>query len=165
MRFIFTVLLLLSANILADEQAICRDDVAKSFISSWREGSEAHSVLTTILNGDTHIERGLVAYSDDINGDGNPDFIFESLDSQGSSRDRTYGIYIQCRGYLAFVGGDYFAGLGRVEDGQDGFKIIIFLSYVRDLMGEIVYADSQPSTQAHTWIFNSLSGRYEGDAD
>jgi len=121
--------------------------------------------LTIILNGDTHRERGRVAYSCDINGDGNPDFIFESLDSQGSSRDRTYGIYIQCRGYLAFAGGDYFAGLGRVEDGLDGFKAITFLSYIRDLTGEVVYADSPPSTQAHTWVFNSLSGRYEGNAD
>lgn len=160
------ILLLASANALAGEAEICKGNIkVRSFLSEWVEGDRTVSILTTIQGSEASRERGRIAYQADLNSDGNPDYIFESFDSQGAARDRTFGIFVQCKGFLHFVGGDYFAGVKEAGSTSNNYKDVAFLSYRRNESDEIMYVKGQALTRLHVWSFNPSSGRYEGDMD
>lgn len=166
MKMLPLILLLTNFGAFAGEDKICKEDIkTRSFLSEWREGDGAVNILTSIHGLEIYRERGRVAYQDDFNGDGNVDYIFESFDSEGSAKDRTHGIYIQCKGFLKFVGGDYFAGVNGVKASSGNFKDILFLSYQRNESGEVIYANGQALTKLHAWSLNPESGVYEGNMD
>lgn len=137
----------------------------RNFLSEWREGNSAVDILTSIYDLEISRERGRIVYQDDFNGDGNVDYIFESLDSEGSAKDRTHGIYIQCKGFLKFVGGDYFAGVSEIKVNSENLKDIVFLSYQRNKSNKIIYKNGEALTKTHVWSFNPNTGRYEGKMD
>lgn len=62
-------------------------------------------------------EHGKTHEVDDLNVDKNKDYIFESY----FSRDRTYNILIQCHGFLANTGGDYFSRF-KLDENQKPLK-------------------------------------------
>ncbi|MEX6500726.1 hypothetical protein [Pseudomonas zhanjiangensis] len=166
MKLSTIILLLISINALAGEPEVCKGNIkARSFLSEWREGDRAVSILTTIQGSEVSRERGRIAYQADLNSDDNPDYIFESFDSQGSAKDRTFGIFVQCKGFLHFVGGDYFAGVEEAGSTSNNYKDVAFLSYQRNDLDEIIYVKGQALTRLHFWSFNPSSGRYEGDMD
>lgn len=166
MKMLPLIFLLTSFDALASENRICNEDIkTRNFLSEWREGNGVINILTSIHGLEISRERGRVAYQDDFNGDGNVDYIFESFDSEGSAKDRTHGIYIQCKGFLKFVGGDYFAGVTEIKVSSGNFKDIFFLSYQRDESNNLVYRNGEALTKNHMWSFNPNTGRYEGKID
>lgn len=166
MKFPIIMLFLASFNAVAGEVEVCKiKKNTQSFLSEWREGDKVTNILTTIQDTETLRERGRIAYQDDLNGDGNMDYIFESFDSQGSAQDKTFGIFVQCRGFLQFVGGDYFADVKEVGEINNGYKNVVFLSYQRDDSDEIIYTEGQALTKSHVWSFNPSSDKYEGGMD
>lgn len=166
MKILSLIFSFASFGVIAGENAICKGDVTtRSFLSEWREGDTAVSILTNIRGLETFNERGRIAYQGDLNDDGNVDYIFESFDSEGSAKDRTFGIYVQCKGFLKPVGGDYFSGVNDVRAGSEKLKEIVFLSYQRDESNNIIYTHGKALTKPHVWSFNPNTGRYEGDMD
>lgn len=166
MKMLPLIFLLTSFDAFAGGDKICKEHIkTRTFISEWREADGVVNILTNIHGLEISRERGRVAYRDDFNGDSNVDYIFESFDSEGSAKDRTHGIYIQCKGFLKFVGGDYFAEVNGVKASSGNFKDIVFLSYQRNESGEVIYANGQALTKLHAWSFNQKYGRYEGDTD
>ncbi|WP_324709397.1 hypothetical protein [Pseudomonas citronellolis] len=166
MKLPIIMLLFASFNVVAGEVEVCKGEKnTRNFLSEWREGDRVTNILTTIQDTDISRERGRIAYQADLNGDGNKDYIFESFDSQGSAKDRTFGIFIQCKGFLQFVGGDYFAGVKEIGSINNSYRDVVFLSYQRDKSGEIIYADGQALIRSHVWSFNPGSGKYEGGID
>jgi len=110
------MLLFASLNAVAGEVEACKGNKdTRSFLSEWWEGDKITNILTTIQGAEATRERGRIAYRADLNGDGNKDYIFEPIDSQGSARDRTFGIYVQCKGFLQFLGGIILLVLRRAE--------------------------------------------------
>lgn len=165
MKLPIVILILASFNAVAGEAEVCKGNKdAISFLSEWREGDRVTNILTTIQGAELLRERGRIAYQADLNGDGNQDYIFESFDSQGSAGDRTFGIFVQCKGFLRFLGGDYFAGVKEGEAINNGYRDIVFLSYRRGESDNIIYAEDQALVTPQTWSFNSSSGMYEGGA-
>jgi hypothetical protein len=166
MKTLPLIFLLTSLGAFAGEGTICKENInSRSFLSEWREGDSAVNILTSIHDLEISKERVRIAYKDDFNGDGNIDYIFESLDSEGSAQDRTHGIYIQCKGFLKFVGGDYFAGVSGIKVNSENLKAIVFLSYQRNKSNKIIYKNGEALTKAHVWAFNPNTGRYEGEVD
>lgn len=166
MRLLISILFFASFDSLAGETEICMGNKeARSFLSEWREGDSVTNILTTIQGPELLRERGRIAYQADLNGDGNQDYIFESFDSQGSAGDRTFGVFVQCKGFLQFMGGDYFAGVEGVGAKNNGYGDVIFSSYQRDKSDEVIYAEGKALTRPHAWSFNSSTGRYEGGMD
>lgn len=166
MRLLVSILIFASFNSLAGETEVCKGNKgARSFLSEWREGDSVTNILTTIQGAELLRERGRIAYQVDLNGDGNQDYIFESFDSQGSAGDRTFGVFVQCKGFLQFMGGDYFAGVEGVAPKNNGYSDVIFFSYQRDKSDEVIYAEGKALTRSHVWSFNPSTGRYEGGAD
>jgi hypothetical protein len=166
MKFPIIILFFASLNAVAGEVGVCKvKRNTKSFLSEWREGDKVTNILTTIQDTEVLRERGNIAYQGDLNSDGNLDYIFESYDSQGSAKDKTFGIFVQCRGFLQFVGGDYFAGVKEVGAINSGYRNVVFLSYQRDGSDEIIYAEGQALTKPHVWSFNPNSSKYEGGID
>lgn len=84
---------------------------------------------------------------------------------QGSAGDRTFGVFVQCKGFLQFMGGNYFAGMEGVAPKNNGYSDVIFFSYQRDKSDEVIYAEGRALTRSHVWSFNPNTGRYEGGAD
>lgn len=141
---------------------------AKHFISQWSDGGENIDVLSRVNGEKFSVQEGKVVYNGDLNGDGVKDFIFSSYDSEGSSKEMTYGFLIQCKGYLKFVGGDYFARVEVLEKSPvaaGGFKDIQVYSYQRDGDGNIRYKGKQALTTPHAWTFNSETKKYEGESE
>jgi hypothetical protein len=166
MRLLISILIFASFDSLAGEAEICMENKeAKSFLSEWREGDSVANILTTIRGAELLRERGHIAYQADLNGDGNQDYIFESFDSQGSAGDRTFGIFVQCKGFLQFMGGDYFAGVEGEGAKNNGYNDVVFFSYQRDKSDEVIYAEGKALTRSHVWSFNPSTGRYEGGMD
>lgn len=168
MRYIFAFLFL-SPVVNASTVDVCdAQGGAKHFISQWSEGGDNVDILSRISGEKFSVQEGKVVYSGDLNGDGVKDFIFSSYDSEGSGKDRTYGFLIQCKGYLKFVGGDYFAGVKVEEkssDSANGFKDIQIYSYKRDGEGNIRYKGKEALTTPHTWSFNLETKKYEGKSE
>lgn len=163
MKLPILILMLASFNSVAGEAEVCKENKGvRSFLSEWRESGSVTDVLTTIQGSEILRERGRVAYQADLNGDGNQDYIFESFDSRGSAKDRTFGIYVQCWGFLQFIGGDYFAGVQEIGSKNNGYNDVIFHSYQRDEWDEVIYAEGQILTRSQVWSFNPGSGKYEG---
>lgn len=162
MKLLIIMLLFASFNAVAAEAEVCKGNQnTRNFLSEWREGDRITNILTTIQGAEVSRERGRIAYQTDLNSDGNTDYIFESFDSQGSAKDRTFGIFIQCRGFLQFVGGDYFAGMKEGESINNGYRDVIFLSYQRNESNEIIYSEDHVLIRSHIWSFNPSSGKYE----
>lgn len=167
MKLPIVILILASFNAVAGEAEVCKGNKgARSFLSEWREGGRVSDILTTVQGAEILRERGRIAYQADLNGDGNQDYIFESFDSQGSAIDRTFGIFVQCRGFLQFMGGNYFASVEEIGSKNNGYHDVTFLSYQRDESDEVIYAKKgQALTKSHVWSFNPSSGKYEGGMD
>ncbi|SNS58951.1 hypothetical protein [Pseudomonas segetis] len=166
MKLLIIILLFASFNAAAGEVEICKGNKStRNFLSEWREGDRATYILTTIHGTETLRESGRIAYQADLNDDGNNDYIFESFDSQGTAKDRTFAILIQCKGFLQFAGGDYFAGVKEGTKIHNGYRDIIFFSYQRDESNKIIYSQGQKLIIPHIWSFNPSSGKYEGDMD
>ena len=141
----------------------------KYFLSQWSEGRDHPQDILSAIDGERFsLERGKVIYRGDLNGDGEKDFIFNSYDSVGSAKDSAFAFLIQCRGYLKFMGGDYFAGvkvLDGVPQGGGTFKEIEIYSYIRDRRGQIRYKGKEAMTRPHLWHFNPQTQRYEGQSE
>lgn len=166
MKRLLILLALISSGVFTGEPEICKpDEMAKKFLSIWKEQGRAIAILSNIRDSQVSVEEGIVAYQGDLNGDGNEDYIFESLSSAGSAGDRTFDILIQCKGYLKFSGGDYFAGVREIRSGNLQYKDIVFDSYRRDKEGKIAFKGKQALTRSHVWRFNPQVGKYEGDMD
>ncbi|MDN3235389.1 hypothetical protein [Pseudomonas sp. WAC2] len=140
---IFT-LSILSPLAYSADQNICKAYTGpKSFISHWVNDDISVDTLITIDSNDLLKEDGKTHEVGDLNGDGNKDYIFESYSSEGSSRDRTYNVLIQCHGFLANAGGDYFFGFKLDENEKNltkgEYKRIVFLAYKRAGDGSIIY--------------------------
>jgi hypothetical protein len=168
MKLPIAILILASFNFnaVAGEAEACKGNKGiRSFLSEWREGGSVINILTTIQGAEILRERGRIAYQADLNGDGNQDYIFESFDSQGSAGDRTFGIFVQCKGFLQFMGGDYFAGVEGEGAKNNGYNDVVFFSYQRDKSDEVIYAEGKALTRSHAWSFNPSTGRYEGGMD
>lgn len=166
MRMLPLILLLTSSGAFASQDKICIEDLkTRSLVSEWAEGDSAINILTSVHGLEISRERGRIAYQDDLNGDGDTDYIVESLDSEGSAKDRIHGIYIQCKGFLKYAGGDYFAGVRGIKVNSENLKDIVFLSYQRDESNKIIYKNGEALTKNHVWSFNSNTGRYEGEMD
>ncbi|MCE4057968.1 hypothetical protein [Pseudomonas sp. Au-Pse12] len=157
--------LLLSPITCAATVKICSADGPQYFISQWSEDGDPVQVLSRVDGVKFSAQEGRVIYNDDLNGDGVKDFIFSSSGSEGSSKDRVYGFFIQCRGYLKFVGGDYFAGVKVLDispGGENKYKDIEVYSYQRDKDGNVVYKGEGAVTKSYVWSFNHGAQRYEG---
>ncbi|UYP30624.1 hypothetical protein OEG79_00595 [Pseudomonas sp. Z8(2022)] len=168
MKLLIIILVLASftINAVAGEAEACKGNKGvRSFLSEWHESGSVTNILTTIQGAELLRERGRIAYQADLNGDGNQDYIFESFDSQGSAGDRTFGVFVQCKGFLQFIGGDYFAGVEGGGSKNNGYNDVIFFSYQRDKSGEVIYAEGKALTRSHVWSFNPSTGRYEGGMD
>ncbi|WP_312799314.1 hypothetical protein [Pseudomonas sp.] len=140
---IFT-LSILSPLAYSADQNICKAYTGpKSFISHWVNDDISVDTLITIDSNDLLKEDGKTHEVGDLNGGGNKDYIFESYSSEGSSRDRTYNVLIQCHGFLANAGGDYFFGFKLDENEKNltkgEYKRIVFLAYKRAGDGSIIY--------------------------
>ncbi|BAQ80191.1 hypothetical protein [Pseudomonas sp. St29] len=164
----FLALLLLSPITCAATVKFCSADGPQYFISQWSEDGDPVQVLSRVDGVKFSVQEGRVIYNDDLNGDGVKDFIFSSSGSEGSSKDRVYGFFIQCRGYLKFVGGDYFAGVKVLDishEGENKYKDIEVYSYQRDKDGGVVYKGGEALTKSYVWSFNRDSQRYEGASE
>lgn len=150
----------------ATEPDACRSEASsKHFISEWLERGESVHTLTTINNTEFLIEDGGIIYNGDLNRDGVNDAIFVSYNSEGSSKEKIYSMLIQCRGYLRYVGGDYFAKLEVMEQNlhaPQSFKDIKVFAYKRDIAGNIIYDGETALMNSYIWKFNSATERYEG---
>ncbi|MDF3193351.1 hypothetical protein [Pseudomonas sp. 1928-m] len=168
MKYIFASLMF-SPMVSAATVDVCDSSVGvRHFISKWSEGGEQVDTLSRVSGEKFSVQEGKVVYNNDLNGDGVKDFIFSSYASEGSSKDRTYGFLIQCKGYLKFIGGDYFARievLDRSPETVSGFKEIQIHSYKRDGEGNIRYKGKEALTTPHTWIFNPETKKYEGKSE
>lgn len=167
MKYILA-LFLLSPIACAAAVEVCDANGPKHFISQWAEDGDPVQVLSRVDGVKFSVQEGRVIYNDDLNGDGMKDFIFSSSGSEGSSKDRIYGFFIQCRGYLKFVGGDYFAGVKVLDvshDGENKYKDIEVYSYQRDKDGSVVYKGGEALTKSYVWSFNRDSQRYEGASE
>jgi len=168
MKYIFAFLLF-SPMVSAATVDVCNTSGgAKHFISQWSEGGDHIDTLSRVSGEKFSVQEGEVVYSGDLNGDGIKDFIFTSYGSEGSSKDKTYEILIQCKGYLKFVGGDYFAKVEVIEKSSgaiSGFKDIQVYSYQRDGDGNVRYKGKDALTTPHKWSFNSETKKYEGESE
>lgn len=167
MKYILALFLLLPIACAAAVE-VCDANGPKHFISQWAEDGDPVQVLSRVDGVKFSVQEGRVIYNDDLNGDGMKDFIFSSSGSEGSSKDRVYGFFIQCRGYLKFVGGDYFAGVKVLDvsrDGENKYKDIEVCSYQRDKDGSVVYKGGEALTKSYVWSFNRDSHRYEGASE
>ncbi len=82
--------------------------------------------------------------------------------------DSTFAFLIQCRGYLRYSGGGYFAGVKVLDGPAKGggeFKDIEIYSYIRDKRGRIRYKGEKAMTRPHLWQFDPQTQRYEGQAE
>ncbi|PYY92263.1 hypothetical protein DNK59_01570 [Pseudomonas sp. TKO26] len=167
MKF-FLAILLFFPIACATAVEVCDIDSSRYFISQWAEEGEPIQMLSKVDGPRFSVERVKVVYSDDLNDDGVRDFIFSHVGSEGSSKNRVYGFFIQCRGYLRFVGGDYFAGV-KVLDASLGdknkYKKIEIYSYQRDRDGGVLYKGQEALTKSHVWSFNQSAQRYEGESE
>lgn len=149
---------------------VCSQETdSRYFLSKWSErGEDPEDILSRIDGKEISIEPGEVAYRGDLNGDGIEDFIFNSRVGIGSSMDSTYAFLIQCRGYLKYSGGDYFAAVkvldGPPKGGRD-FRDIEIYSYIRNRRGQIRYKGEEAMTRPHLWRFNPQTQRYEGQSE
>ncbi|WP_080693501.1 hypothetical protein [Pseudomonas chlororaphis] len=147
---------------------VCDANGPKHFISQWVEDGDPVYTLSRVDGVKFSVQEGKVVYNDDLNGDGMKDFVFSSSGSEGSSKDKVYGFFIQCRGYLKFVGGDYFAGIKVLEvspGGENKYKNIEIYSYQRDKSGGVIYKGKDALTRSHVWSFNQGTQRYEGESE
>lgn len=149
---------------------VCNEETdARYFLTKWSErGEEPEDMLSRIDGKEFSTEPGHVVYIGDLNGDGIEDFIFNSRVGIGSSMDSTFAFLIQCRGYLNYAGGSYFAGVKVLDsppkNGGD-FKDIKIYSYIRDKRGQIRYKGEEALTRPHLWQFNPQTQRYEGQSE
>ncbi|WP_429538803.1 hypothetical protein [Pseudomonas fluorescens] len=169
MKSVIVLLLLFSALASATEPEVCQSRAGPYwFLSEWNDDDDPTTSLTEMNGTELTMEHGAVVYHGDLNGDGKKDFIFTSYSSQGSSRDSTFAVLIQCRGYLKFAGGEYFAK-AEVPEGQPtvkgGYKDILFSSYKRDASSNIVYRGEEALVTPHLWRFNPQSQKYEGESE
>ncbi|MFJ4251612.1 hypothetical protein SAMN04488483_4224 [Pseudomonas helmanticensis] len=149
---------------------VCNQEAdSKYFLSQWSQSSEHPEDILSSLDGkEFSIDPGHVVFSGDLNGDGIQDFIFNSLVGIGSSMDSTFAFLIQCRGYLRYSGGGYFAGVKVLDGPAKGggeFKDIEIYSYIRDKRGRIRYKGEKAMTRPHLWQFDPQTQRYEGQAE
>ncbi|MBA1250976.1 hypothetical protein [Pseudomonas luteola] len=161
---IFT-LSILSPLAYSADQNICKAYTGpKSFISHWVSDDISVDILTTIDSNDLLREDGKTHEVGDLNGDGSKDYIFESYSSEGSSRDRTYNVLIQCHGFLANAGGDYFSGFKLDENEKNltkgEYKRIVFLAYKRAGDGSIIYNEKNPKTEPQVWEYDKEQKKY-----
>ncbi|KDD67254.1 hypothetical protein ABH912_004181 [Pseudomonas sp. BT76 TE3572] len=166
MKYIFAFLVFSPMASAATVDVCDTSGGAKHFISQWSEDGDQIDTLSRLSGDKFSVQEGKVVYSGDLNGDGIKDFIFTSYGSEGSSKDKTYGFLIQCKGYLKFVGGDYFAKvevLDKAPETISGFKDVQVYSYQRDGDGNIRYKGKNALTTPHKWSFNPESKKYEGD--
>ncbi|WP_092315979.1 hypothetical protein [Pseudomonas saponiphila] len=164
MKYILALFLLLPIACAAAVE-VCDASGPKHFISQWAEDVDPVQVLSRVDGVKFSVQEGRVVYNDDLNGDGVRDFIFSYSGSEGSSKDRVYGFFIQCRGYLKFVGGDYFAGVKVLDvspGGENKYKDIEVYFYQRDKDGNVVYKGEGAVTKSYVWSFNHGAQRYEG---
>lgn len=166
MKYIF-VLMLLAPTVSAATVDVCSpEDGIKYFVSPWSEDGGSVTTLSRVDGTKFSVQEGRVVYSGDLNGDGVKDSIFVSYDGVGSSKDLVYSFLVQCRGFLRFVGGDYFADV-KVSDSLTGggsFKDIQIFSYDRDDRGNIKYKRGEALTKVYIWNFNLETKRYEGES-
>ncbi|MNB64537.1 hypothetical protein D3C87_557080 [compost metagenome] len=149
---------------------VCNQEAdSKYFLSQWSQSSEHPEDILSSLDGkEFSIDPGHVVFRGDLNGDGIEDFIFNSRVGIGSSMDSTFAFLIQCRGYLRYSGGDYFAGVKVLDGPPKGggeFKDIEIYSYIRDKRGRIRYKGEKAMTRPHLWQFNPQTQRYEGQSE
>jgi hypothetical protein len=165
MKFTAFILLVFASTAYSADQNICKAYTGpKSFISHWVNDDTSVDTLTTIDSNDLLKEDGKIHEVGDLNGDGNKDYIFESYSSEGSSRDRTYNILIQCHGFLANAGGDYFSGF-KLDENQNPltkgeYKRIVFLAYKRTWDGSIIYNGKTPKTEPQIWEYDKEQKKY-----
>ena len=165
MRFTILILSILSPLAYSADQNICKAYTGpKSFISHWVNDDISVDTLTTIDSNDLLKEDGKTHEVGDLNGDGNKDYIFEYYSSEGSSRDRTYNVLIQCHGFLANAGGDYFSGFKLDENEKTltkgEYKRIVFLAYKRAGDGSIIYNGKNPKTEPQVWEYDKERKKY-----
>ncbi|WP_407364580.1 hypothetical protein HKW97_24385 (plasmid) [Pseudomonas luteola] len=156
---------LLSSSAFSADHDICKSYTGpKSFISHWIGDNTGIDILTTLNADDLTKEDGKAHEAGDLNGDGNNDYIFESYPSQGSSGERSYNILIQCRGFLANAGGDYFSGfkLDRNQSklARGEYKRIVFLTYKRSGDGNIIYHGKTPESELQVWQYDKEQKTY-----
>lgn len=164
----FLAFFLLSPTFFAAAVEACDINGPKHFISQWAEDGDPAQTLSRVDGMKFSVQEGSVIYNDDLNGDGVKDFIFSYPGSEGSSKDRVYGFFIQCRGYLKFVGGDYFADVKVLEttsSAENQYKKIEVHSYQRGKDGAVLYKGKKALTKSHVWSFNQGAQMYEGQAD
>lgn len=167
MKYILA-LFLLSPAACAAAVEVCEGNGPKYFISQWAEDGDPVQALSRVEGVKFSVQEGRVVYNDDLNGDGVKDFIFSYTGGEGSSKDRVYGFFIQCRGYLKFVGGDYFAGVkvsNSFSSGEKQYREIEIYSYQRDRGGNVLYEGGEALTKSHVWSFNQRTQRYEGESE
>lgn len=113
-------------------------------------------MISRVAGDEFSVEEGKVVYNEDLNGDGIKDYIFLSYSSAGSSGDFTYNFFIQCRGFLRNVGGDYFADVEVLSTHPESslYKDIKIFSYNRDKQDQIMHRDGKPLITPHVWRFN-----------
>lgn len=141
---------------------------AKHFISRLSEDGDKIDTLSRLSGDKFSVQEGKVVENVDLNGDGVKDYVFTSYGSEGSSKDKTFGFLVQCKGYLKFVGGDYFAKvevLDKAPKINSGFKDIQVYSYQRDGDGNIRYKGKEALTTSHVWSFNPETKKYEGKSE
>jgi len=138
----------------------------KHFLSQWTEDSRTTDMISRVAGDEFSVEEGKVVYNEDLNGDGIKDYIFLSYSSAGSSGDFTYNFFIQCRGFLRNVGGDYFADVEVLSTHPESslYKDIKIFSYNRDKQDQIMHRDGKPLTTPHIWRFNPKTKLYEGES-
>ncbi|MDX9671819.1 MULTISPECIES: hypothetical protein [unclassified Pseudomonas] len=138
----------------------------KHFLSQWTEDSRTTDMISRVAGDEFSVEEGKVVYNEDLNGDGIKDYIFLSYSSAGSSGDFTYNFFIQCRGFLRNVGGDYFADVEVLSTHPESslYKDIKIFSYNRDKQDQIMHRDGKPLITPHVWRFNPETKLYEGES-
>ncbi len=138
----------------------------KHFLSQWTEDSRTIDMISRVAGDEFSVEEGKVVYNEDLNGDGIKDYIFLSYYSAGSSGDFTYNFFIQCRGFLRNVGGDYFADVEVLSTHPESslYKDIKIFSYNRDKQDQIMHRGGKPLTTPHIWRFNPETKLYEGES-
>jgi len=136
---------------------------AKHFISRWSEDGDKIDTFSRVSGDKFSVQEGKVVENVDLNGDGVNDYIFTSYGSEGASKDKTFGFLVQCKGYLKFVGGGYFAKveiLDRAHKTSSGFKDIQIYSYERNGDGNIRCKGKEALTTPHVWSFNPETKKY-----
>lgn len=169
MKYSFLLIVLCPAIAWSSVGEICNPEQdSKSFITDWNLGYGKTKVLSTQEGKEFLVDHGRIAYTVDLNQDGNDDFIFEASTGVGSSGDKVFSFLLQCHGYLKSLGASYFADvkiMDQDEDRNKGFRDIKVFSYKRNSDGSIQQKNGEPLTTPHIWQFNPESQKYEGDSE